>query len=88
MGRIGGDEFVAFIPIPDAQWAEEKATELVKALNFVCSDGSSHWKISASISVAIAPVAGNRFFELYQNADAALYQSKQGGKNAFTIRRR
>lgn len=88
VGRIGGDEFVAFIPIPDAQWAEEKARELVAALNFVCSDGSAHWKISASIGVAIAPADGNRFFELYQNADAALYQSKQGGKNAFTIRRR
>ncbi len=87
VGRIGGDEFVAFIPIPNAAWAEEKARELVEALNFVCSDGTAQWKLSASIGVAISPAAGSRFIEVYQNADAALYQSKKGGKRQFTITR-
>ena len=87
VGRIGGDEFVAFIPVPDAAWAEEKARELVRALNFVCSDGTVQWKLSASIGVALTPAAGSRFIDVYQNADTALYESKQGGKNAFTINR-
>ncbi len=87
VGRIGGDEFVAFIPVPDAAWAEEKARELVRALNFVCSDGTVQWKLSASIGVALTPAAGSRFIDVYQNADKALYESKQGGKNAFTINR-
>lgn len=88
VGRIGGDEFVAFIPIPNTAWAKEKARELVSALNFVCSDGKRQWQVSASIGVAIAPADGKRFIEMYRSADAALYQTKQGGKNNFTINRR
>lgn len=87
VGRIGGDEFVAFIPIPDIGWAAEKGRELVRALELDCEDGTARWKISASIGIAIAPRDGTRFMELYRNADAALYQSKQGGKNSYTLRR-
>ena len=85
VGRIGGDEFVAFIPIPSVAWAEQKARELVQALDFVCTDGEARWQISASIGVAFAPADGTRFIDLYQCADAALYETKQGGKNNFTI---
>ncbi|MDE7242226.1 sensor domain-containing diguanylate cyclase [Desulfovibrio sp.] len=85
VGRIGGDEFVAFIPIPSRDWAEQKARELVGALDFVCADGEAAWRVSASIGVAFAPMDGTRFIELYQSADAALYETKQNGKNNFTI---
>ena len=85
VGRIGGDEFAAFIPIPNPGWAREKAAELVAALDFVCRKGQAEWKISASIGVALSPEAGTSFMELYEKADAALYATKQGGKNNFTI---
>ena len=88
VGRIGGDEFAAFIPIPSEAWAEQKARELVQALDFVCTDGEASWQVSASIGVAFAPADGTRFIDLYQSADAALYETKQSGKNDFTIRRR
>jgi GGDEF domain-containing protein len=41
--------------------------------------------MSASIGVSIAPIDGNDFDTLYQKADAALYQTKQRGKNGYTI---
>ena len=41
--------------------------------------------MSASIGVSIAPGAGADFDTLYQNADEALYQTKQRGKNGYTI---
>ncbi len=87
VGRIGGDEFVAFISIPNKEWAEEKARELAEALNFICSDNEVHWEISASIGVSLAPANGTDFASLYRNADAALYQTKQKGKNGFSIAR-
>ena len=87
IGRIGGDEFVAFIPISDVAWAEAKAQELVNALDIVCTDNSARWKISASIGVSIAPDNGTDFAALYQSADAALYRTKQKGKNGFTLNR-
>ena len=88
VGRLGGDEFAAFIPIPNHAWAEQKARELVEALYFVCTDGEARWRVSASIGVSFAPEDGRRFLALYQSADQALYETKQGGKNGFTIRRR
>lgn len=85
LGRIGGDEFVVFLAIPDAAWAEAKAKELSVALNTVCEKEGACWALSASIGVAIAPKHGVTFDALYRNADAALYQTKQRGKNGFTI---
>lgn len=87
VGRIGGDEFVAFIPSPSRDWAEQKARELVEALHFVCTEGEAGWQVSASIGVSFAPADGARFLDLYQSADAALYETKQNGKNNFTVSR-
>ena len=85
LGRIGGDEFVAVIPIPDTRWVESKARELSAALNFNCVREEKEWKLSSSIGVSIAPEDGNDFKTLYEKADAALYRTKQRGKNGYTI---
>lgn len=85
VGRIGGDEFVAFIPIPNEKWAEEKASELSKALNFTCVDGDLRWEMSASIGVTLSGPDESSFATLYRRADKALYQTKQNGKNGFFI---
>ncbi|PXX44300.1 diguanylate cyclase (GGDEF)-like protein [Hungatella effluvii] len=85
LGRIGGDEFVVFIPYSSERWLEEKAAELSKALEIVCTKEQSSCQVSASIGISISSQAGNRFDQLYQSADAALYQTKKNGKNGFTI---
>ena len=85
LGRIGGDEFVVFIPYSSESWLEEKAAELSKALEMVCTKEQSSCQVSASIGISISSQAGSRFDQLYQSADAALYQTKKNGKNGFTI---
>ena len=85
LGRIGGDEFAAFVPIPDREWAERKAETLSAALCTECLDGPARWRMTASIGVALAPQSGTDFNTLYQNADAALYQVKKRGKNGFSV---
>jgi len=85
VGRIGGDEFVAFVPVPGRPWLEEKAASLVRALNSQYSDGDESYGFSASIGVAFYPEQGRDFESLYKNADAALYESKTRGKNRFTL---
>lgn len=85
LGRIGGDEFVAFIPIPDYQWVKKKAEELSKALDTTCEYNMDSWKISASIGIAITSTKETDFETVYQEADLALYQTKENGKNGFTI---
>ena len=88
VGRIGGDEFAVFIPVPDAQWAENKARALKDALNMTCSDNHCpdvKWQLSASMGVAFYPSAGTGFTDLYRAADSALYDTKKRGKNGYTI---
>ncbi len=86
LGRIGGDEFAAFLPVPSEKWGEEKAKELSKALDMECVKEGVRCHISASIGIAFSS-SGRTFESLYQCADTALYQTKESGKNGFTIYR-
>lgn len=85
VGRIGGDEFVIFVPIPSKNWAQMKANILSQELQFVYSSNNKSCPISASIGIAISPEAGTTFEALYQNADIALYKTKKNGKNGYSI---
>lgn len=85
IGRIGGDEFVAFISTPHEEWAAEKARELSKALNTTYTELAASWNLSASIGVALTPKDGTTFEVLYRKADIALYETKKRGKNGYTL---
>ena len=85
LGRIGGDEFAAFLPVPEERFAADKVKELSRDLDRAYAHDGKSWHISASIGVAFAPRDGSDFTSLYQNADAALYQTKARGKNGFTL---
>lgn len=85
VGRIGGDEFVVFVPIPSKEWLEKKVEALSQSLRYEFSQGEKHSSITSSIGVAISPEDGENFETLYQNADGALYQAKEGGKNRYTF---
>lgn len=85
VGRIGGDEFVVFVPTTSIQWVEMKVKSLSQALYYVFSDGEKSCTISASIGVAISPDGGTNFETLYKNADSALYETKEKGRNGYTI---
>lgn len=85
LGRIGGDEFAAFISVPSEKWVKEKAKELSKALDMHCNKDKTHCHITASIGVALSSDTCSGFDCFYQCADKALYQTKQQGKNGFTI---
>lgn len=85
LGRIGGDEFVAFIPIPSRDWVRKKAEELSHALDTECIRDGKAWKMSASIGISVASEEDRDFDTLYEKADQALYRTKQKGKNGFTV---
>lgn len=85
MGRIGGDEFVVLLPVPDYDWAKEKASLLNETLDTDFISGDAYWHISASIGFCFAPRDGDSFHELYRKADAALYMSKHRGKGTNSM---
>lgn len=41
--------------------------------------------ITFSVGLAFSPEQGIRFDDLYRNADKALYQTKRGGRNNYTV---
>ena len=85
VGRIGGDEFVAFLEMPDLAAAEKKGAELVEALKLTVETPAGTCRISASIGMALTPEAGSDFETLYRRADKALYRAKARGKACYEL---
>lgn len=85
VGRIGGDEFALFLPIPDRPWLESKITSIVEHVSKELRVGEKSCRSSASVGIALYPDNGTSFDELYQKADMALYQVKDNGKNGYRI---
>lgn len=83
VGRIGGDEFTAFMPVPKAEMAKERAGELVNVLQRRTETDGIH--ITASIGVALAIGRDTDFENLYKTADYALYKAKKQGRNRYVI---
>ena len=91
LGRIGGDEFAIFMNTGNDNKPEyenyltSKCEALCKSFRNHYTGADGNYKISASIGAVISPQYGKDFKELYTKADKALYVSKQGGKDRFTI---
>ena len=82
--RLGGDEFVVFLmDITNPADVAEKAEQLIVTLQkrVLLPDGKSG--VKASIGIALAPLDGRSFNQLYQNADKSLYYVKQNGKGSY-----
>lgn len=82
VGRIGGDEFIIIMP---GFRSESQIIELLGRLMAVletsfleCVTG-----ISCSAGIAMAPLEGTTFSQLYRKADKALYQAKAKGKKQY-----
>lgn len=88
IARIGGDEF--FIFLPDATSlgiVQTKAEALCDALRFTFSNGLQSASVSSSIGVIVAKRDQMDYETLYSEADYALYEAKNAGKNRYCIRR-
>ena len=88
LGRYGGDEFVAFMPVPmgaDAhELAQKRCDAIIASVAKIEVPDGSH--VSCSIGVAVSASREWSFYELLEVADQALYESKAAGKATATIR--
>lgn len=87
LGRYGGDEFVAFMPLANGdavELARMRAESIIADIqNTEIPDGSY---AGCSIGVAISHDSTTTFYDLLEEADQAMYESKVGGKGIYTIR--
>jgi diguanylate cyclase (GGDEF)-like protein len=83
IGRLGGDEFAMLLgpetSLLDVSAVAEKILDA--AGTFPYRDNAL--RVSASVGISLFPENGNNAPELLRNADAAMYKSKQSGRNAF-----
>jgi diguanylate cyclase (GGDEF)-like protein/PAS domain S-box-containing protein len=86
IARTGGDEFVIVLPeIDDLAAARAVAEKLIVAASEEIETNGRLAKMGASIGVAIFPNDAQDFDSLFKRADAAMYQSKQAGKNRYSF---
>jgi diguanylate cyclase (GGDEF)-like protein/PAS domain S-box-containing protein len=91
--RFGGDEFVVMLPkIDTKQDAITVARKILAAVRRPyylhakkASKETSMVTIGVSIGIALFPGHGSSIQILIQNADLAMYESKNSGKNRFTV---
>lgn len=85
VARYGGEEFVLVLPetdTPEALRLAESLRDAVAALQVVVNDTGGTARVTVSIGVATLRQGDDRSFEdLVNQADKALYQAKETGRN-------
>lgn len=86
IGRIGGDEFVILMKnIGSKDIALKRVEAMLGQIRAVKHAEMDNQSITFSVGLAFSPEQGIRFDDLYRNADKALYQTKRGGRNNYTV---
>ncbi|MDP2273877.1 MAG: diguanylate cyclase [Archangium sp.] len=86
VARLGGDEFmVALFQVKSEADACQVAAKLIEAISRPHELDGLLVRITASAGLALHPEAGDDAEALLENADHALYQAKQLGKNAVSV---
>ena len=90
IGRIGGEEFLILLPETEAMGATQIAERLCKHIESAVNDTSAPTPVKITISVGIAIFNPNEnprvergilLNELVNQADLAMYQAKNEGRN-------
>ena len=87
LGRLAGDEFVLILEhLRHPQQAGLVASAILETLSQPFTlDGGQQVYVRASIGISMYPQDGQDESELVRNADAAMYDSKRRGRNAFSF---
>lgn len=84
IGRIGGDEFIVFLPGISTEHIIDLSDNLVSNLSRI-QINNSDYHLSCSIGCSFYPKDGKDFNSLYKAADIALYHAKKFEKGKFVI---
>lgn len=81
-GRIGGEEFAILLPGCQSDKAHLLADICRDAISNIDTAASGYeFKLSASFGVTSAEISGYHLTKLIEDADTAMYQAKQQGRN-------
>jgi diguanylate cyclase (GGDEF)-like protein len=84
LSRLGGDEFALLMPDATEQDAEALAERVVRAISQIpFRFEGQNFRLTTSLGIALYPEHTLNTEELISHADAAMYQAKESGKNAW-----
>ena len=85
VGRIGGDEFLVYMPnILDTTLACETAENYVNELRALYPKADGKPKVTLSIGIAATDTSIS-YTDFVENADKAVYQAKLNGKDGYVL---
>ncbi len=87
ISRIGGDEFVVFLPgaAKSISAVRQSLERLLNELRSISVGDDSAIGLRCSIGCAVEKPGEDSFLTLYHRADTALYQVKRNNKNSFAF---
>jgi diguanylate cyclase (GGDEF)-like protein/PAS domain S-box-containing protein len=86
LARLGGDEFAVLLPRGGAPEARTVAAKLLRAVRGTqILGGRTGREITSSIGVALIDSASATADELLVNADLAMYDAKEEGRDRFSL---
>ncbi|VAX19412.1 diguanylate cyclase/phosphodiesterase (GGDEF & EAL domains) with PAS/PAC sensor(s) [hydrothermal vent metagenome] len=86
ISRLGGDEFTIIIEnIDDEQEAANVAERVIASLSEPFNYKNDNLYAAVSIGIAVYPANGATLEELIKNADIAMYNVKNKGKNNYSF---
>ncbi len=83
VGRYGGDEFFVFMPHATAALAEKKGSQILERVTEI--EVPMPGGVKSSVGVAAVNPDNRSYRQLLKQADSALYQAKNHGKNCVVL---
>ncbi len=90
IGRLGGDEFAVMLPYVTRDEAEHVAAGLLDAFRAESTvlEGTYRRKVTTSIGIALFDDPDLSGAELLINADLAMYDAKEAGRDRYAVHQR
>ncbi len=86
VARLGGDEFLlALVDLASVEEAATMAARILEALRAPLQHDAGDIYLSGSIGISMFPDDGVQFADLLKNADIAVHQAKDAGRNTFAF---
>lgn len=84
VGRLGGDEFIIVLPgVQDTKYVEKIAKSIITSLNQPFFIGEQTIRVGASIGISLFPENSTDPDQMLRQADKAMYEAKNTGKNNY-----
>jgi diguanylate cyclase (GGDEF)-like protein/PAS domain S-box-containing protein len=83
VSRQGGDEFIIVLEDVDKENASQVAERILNEFSYPFDVNSEEFYVTPSIGISIYPMDGSDEETLIKNADTAMYQAKENGKNNY-----